>query len=52
MATTHPEQEKDSVPFFPNHFMTEFYVVVGIVILALVIGNPGDALPGWPGRPG
>ena len=39
MATTHPEQEKDSVPFFPNHFMTEFYVVIGIIVLALIVGT-------------
>jgi cytochrome b6-f complex subunit 4 len=45
MATTHPEQERDSVPFFPNHFMTEFYVVVGIVILAVVIGALGILFP-------
>ncbi len=45
MATTHPEQEKDSVPFFPNHFMTEFYVVVGIVVLAMVIGALGMLSP-------
>jgi cytochrome b6-f complex subunit 4 len=45
MATTHPEQEKDSVPFFPNHFMTEFYVVVGIVVLAIVIGALGMLSP-------
>ena len=45
MATTHPEQEQDSVPFFPNHFMTEFYVVVGIVVLALVIGTLGMLSP-------
>jgi len=38
MATTHPEGEKDSVPFFPHHFMTEFYVVIGIVVLAIVVG--------------
>jgi len=45
MATTHPEQEKDSVPFFPDHFMTEFYVVIGIVILAIVIGAVGMISP-------
>jgi len=45
MATTHPEEEKDSVPFFPNHFMTEFYVVVGITILAVVIGALGMMFP-------
>jgi quinol-cytochrome oxidoreductase complex cytochrome b subunit len=45
MATTHPEQEKNSVPFFPNHFMTEFYVVIGIVVLAIVIGALGMLSP-------
>ncbi len=45
MATTHPEQEKDSVPFFPNHFMTEFYVVIGIVVIAIVIGVLGMLFP-------
>ena len=45
MATTHAEQEKDSVPFFPNHFMTELYVVIGIVILAVVIGTLGILSP-------
>ena len=45
MATTHPEQGKDSVPFFPNHFMTEFYVVLGIVLLAIGIGALGILFP-------
>jgi len=45
MATTQPENEKDSVPFFPNHFMTEFYVVIGIVVLAIVIGTLGMLFP-------
>ena len=43
--TTHPEGEKDSVPFFPNHFMTEFYVVIGIVVMALIIGGLGMLFP-------
>ena len=45
MATTNPEQEKDSVPFFPKHFMTEFYVVIGIVVLAIIIGALGMLSP-------
>jgi len=45
MATIQPEKEKDSVPFFPNHFMTEFYVVIGITILAIVIGALGMLSP-------
>ena len=49
--TTHPEGEKDSVPFFPNHFMTEFYVVVGIVVLAIVVGALGMLSPVGIGAP-
>lgn len=45
MATTHPEQEKEGVPFFPHHFMTEFYVVVGVVVLAVVVGALGMLFP-------
>jgi quinol-cytochrome oxidoreductase complex cytochrome b subunit len=51
MATTNPETEKDSVPFFPNHFMTEFYVVIGIVVLAIVIGAVGMLSPVGLGAP-
>jgi cytochrome b6-f complex subunit 4 len=45
MATINPEQEKDGVPFFPDHFMTEFYVVVGIVVLAIIVGALGMLFP-------
>ena len=45
MTTTNPEEEKDSIPFFPNHFMTEFYVVIGIVVIAIVIGALGMLFP-------
>jgi quinol-cytochrome oxidoreductase complex cytochrome b subunit len=44
MATTHPE-EKDSVPFFPHHFMTELYVVIGITALAVLVGALGMLFP-------
>lgn len=51
MATTLPETEKDSAPFFPDHFKTEFYVVVGIVVLALVVGALGMLFPVGLGAP-
>ena len=51
MATTNPEQEKDSVPFFPDHFMTEFYVVIGIIALAIMIGVVGMLSPVGLGAP-
>jgi quinol-cytochrome oxidoreductase complex cytochrome b subunit len=45
MATTHPETEKDSLPFFPDHFMTELYVVIGIIVMAVLIGALGMLSP-------
>ena len=42
MTTHHPESAQDeSVPFFPNHFMTEFrvaLVIIGILVIVGVIG--------------
>lgn len=43
--TTYPEGEKDSVPFFPHHFMTEVKVVIGIVTLAILVGALGMLFP-------
>jgi len=45
MTTTNPEQEKDSVPFYPDHVKTEFYVVLGILGLAIIIGVLGLFFP-------
>ena len=45
MTTTNPETEKEGVPFFPDHFMTEFYVVIGIIVLAIIIGVLGMLFP-------
>ncbi len=45
MDTTHPETEKDTIPFFPDHFMTEFYVTIGIIVLAVIIGVIGMMNP-------
>jgi quinol-cytochrome oxidoreductase complex cytochrome b subunit len=42
MTTPHPESKHDdSVPFFPNHFMTEFYVALGILGIFVIIGVLG-----------
>ena len=45
MTTTNPEEEKDSIPFFPDHFMTEFYVALGILALLIIIGALGMFFP-------
>jgi len=41
MTTPNPEPQKDSIPFYPDHVKTEFYVMVGIIILAIIIGILG-----------
>jgi quinol-cytochrome oxidoreductase complex cytochrome b subunit len=45
MTTPNPEHEKDSIPFYPDHVKTEFYVVIGIVVLAFIIGILGMMFP-------
>jgi ubiquinol-cytochrome c reductase cytochrome b subunit len=36
---------EDSIPFFPDHVRTELYVVVGIVVLAIIVGILGLIFP-------
>ncbi len=45
MDTHNPENEKDTIPFYPDHFMTEFYVTIGIIVLAVIIGILGMMNP-------
>ena len=45
MASTDPEQEKDSIPFYPDHVRTEFYVVIGIMVLVIIVGVLGMINP-------
>jgi len=45
MDTTHPQTEKDTIPFYPDHFMTEFYVIIGIIVLAVIVGILGMMNP-------
>ncbi|MBU2611780.1 MAG: hypothetical protein KJ606_12675 [Chloroflexi bacterium] len=45
MDVTDPETEKDTIPFFPDHFMTELYVTIGIVVLAVILGILGIINP-------
>jgi len=41
--TTH--DEKESVPFYPDHVRTEFYVTLGVLAIILAIGVAGLMLP-------
>jgi ubiquinol-cytochrome c reductase cytochrome b subunit len=45
MTTPNPEHEKDSVPFYPDHVKTEFYVAMGIVVLVIIVGVLGLMFP-------
>ncbi len=36
---------EDSIPFFPDHIRTEFYVVLGILAIVFVIGIIGQLMP-------
>ena len=45
MASTDPEKEKDSIPFYPDHIRTEFYVVIGIMVLVIIFGVLGMLFP-------
>lgn len=45
MTTTNPEQEKDSVPFYPDHIRTEFYVIIGVMVLVVLFGFLGMLFP-------
>jgi cytochrome b6-f complex subunit 4 len=45
MATTNPETHKDTIPFYPDHLSTEVKVMIGIVVLALLVGILGMLFP-------
>jgi quinol-cytochrome oxidoreductase complex cytochrome b subunit len=47
----HEEHEGPSIPFFPNHFMTEFYVTVGVLVLMVIVGVIGMIHPLGLGEP-
>jgi ubiquinol-cytochrome c reductase cytochrome b subunit len=40
-----PEEQKDSVPFYPDHIRTEFYVVLGILVVVIITGILGMLFP-------
>lgn len=52
MTTPQPESEKDkTVPFFPDHFMTEFWVALGIIGIFVIVGIIGMFKPVGLGDP-
>jgi cytochrome b6-f complex subunit 4 len=47
--TEHPQE--DSIPFYPDHVRTEFFVVLGVLVIVLIIGIVGMINPVGTGEP-
>jgi quinol-cytochrome oxidoreductase complex cytochrome b subunit len=45
MTTTHPETERESVPFYPDHLRTELKVMGALLALAVLVGALGLFFP-------
>lgn len=50
MSDTEHSQE-DSIPFYPDHVRTEFFVVLGVLVIVLIIGIVGLINPVGTGEP-
>jgi quinol-cytochrome oxidoreductase complex cytochrome b subunit len=50
MSESQPDY-KDSIPFFPDHFSTEFKVVLGVLGVVLIFGILGLVAPLGLGEP-
>ena len=50
MSETEHSQE-DTIPFYPDHVTTEFYVVLGVLAVVLIIGIAGLIDPVGIGEP-
>ena len=44
-------KSEDTIPFYPDHIKTEFYVVLGILAIVLIIGLYGMIKPIGTGEP-
>ena len=43
--------EDESIPFYPDHVKTEFYVTLGILVLVFIVGILGLSIPVGLGAP-
>ena len=41
MATNQISEQKDTIPFFPDHITNEFVVTVGIMVIVVILGVVG-----------
>jgi ubiquinol-cytochrome c reductase cytochrome b subunit len=51
MAAITPKDKEESIPFFPDHVLTEAKVVAGMVVIALIIAGIGMLSPVGLGDP-
>jgi quinol-cytochrome oxidoreductase complex cytochrome b subunit len=51
MPETRTAPDKESIPFYPDHVRTEVRVMIGIIILAVLIGTLGLISPVGLGEP-
>ena len=40
-----PNDKKETIPFYPDHVSTEFWVTVAIIVVAIVVGIVGLISP-------
>jgi quinol-cytochrome oxidoreductase complex cytochrome b subunit len=38
-------EKKDTIPFYPDHISTEFWVTIGLIVIAIIIGILGLISP-------
>jgi quinol-cytochrome oxidoreductase complex cytochrome b subunit len=50
MSEAHSQKE-ESIPFYPDHVRTEFYVTIGIMVLVFIVGILGLIKPVGLGEP-
>ncbi len=50
MSADNPNKD-DTIPFYPDHVLTEFWVAVGLLVIIIIIGLIGMFLPVGIGDP-
>jgi len=50
MSTDNPNKD-DTIPFYPDHVLTEFWVAVGLLVIIIIIGMIGMFSPVGIGDP-
>ena len=51
MSEAEIKQEEETIPFYPDHVRTEFWVTVGVMVVVLIVAVIGLFLPVGLGEP-